>query len=521
MSRSVRHLLVWLHVISSVSWLSQAAALTVLLSVSALSPPGERKAATAGAAELLDQTVLVYSANTAAFTGLILAAVTAWGYFHYWWVCVKFVLTLGQLYIGIFILSSAMHETVAATGQGADGPAVALAATGAAMAGVLGFQVWLSVAKPWGRTPWGERARARPGSAPSWLYALGVLAPLVDLGFGVTLGNPTPLVSLSTLILALVMRALRARKAATPAPAREQRVEPGAIEAVTVLTPTVTALRIACEAAPWEPGAHIDLVLPSGKTRQYSLCGDPTDRTGYDIAVLREDRGRGASREIHALTVGEAVRISLPRNNFPLVEAPAYLFVAGGIGVTPFLPMIARLTAEDRPWRMIYRGRSRAEMPFVDELEQRYANRVSILPSDTTPRPDLSAVLDAQPDDVAVYCCGPESLLRAVSECAGPTVHLERFTPSERNDAPATAFDLYLSRTRRTVSVAPEVSALDAIRVALPTAPGSCENGLCGSCALRVEAGQPDHRTEVAKDSADIFHPCVSRSRGPLLVVDA
>ncbi|MFD3748015.1 PDR/VanB family oxidoreductase [Nocardia sp. NPDC058633] len=520
MSRSLRHLLVWLHVVSSVSWLSQVAALTVLLLVSAVSPPGERKTASAITAELLDQTVLVHSANTAAFSGLILAAVTTWGYFHHWWVCVKFVLTLGQLYVGIFILSAAMHDTVAAAEQGLDGPATPLGVTAGVMVAVLAFQVWLSVAKPWGRTPRGERARTRPVSAPPWLYALGVGAPLVDVGIGVALGVPAPALSLVTLILALCTRARRASKVTEPL-VREHRPRPGTVERVTALTATVKALRIACDAGPWEPGAHIDLILPSGKTRQYSLCGDPTDRAGYDIAVLREDHGRGASREIHALAVGDKVRIGGPRNNFPLVDAPAYLFVAGGIGVTPFLPMIARLTADGRPWRLVYRGRTREEMSFADDLVQSYGDRVTLLASDATPRPDLATLLTEQSDGTAVYCCGPESLMRAVAECGGPTVHLERFTPADRHDAPATAFDLYLSRTRRTVSVPAELSALDALRTALPTAPGSCENGLCGSCVLRVEAGDPDHRTDVAKESADLFHPCVSRSRGPLLVVDA
>ncbi|MGY0499949.1 PDR/VanB family oxidoreductase [Nocardia sp. FBN12] len=520
MSRGLRHLLVWLHVISAVSWLSQAAALSVLLLVSAISAPGERKTGTAAAAELLDQTVLVYSANTAAFTGLILAAVTAWGYFHHWWVCVKFVLTIGQLYVGIFILSSAMHESVAAAEKGVDGSAVALGITGGVMAAVLAFQVWLSVAKPWGRTPWGERARTRPVAAPTWLYALGVLAPLVDLGFGVAVGDPTPVVSLSTLVIALVSRLWRARKTTTPR-LRDEHTSTGTIERVIMLTPAVAALRIAGDANPWEPGAHLDLTLPSGKTRQYSLCGDPTDRTGYDIAVLREDGGRGASREIHALTVGDTVRISRPRNNFPLVEAPAYVFVAGGIGITPFLPMIARLAADGRPWRLIYRGRSRDDMPFAADLERAYGERVTVLPSATTPRPDLPALLAEQPGGTAVYCCGPDTLIRAMSEYAGPTLHFERFAPAPRDDAPNAAFDLYLARAHRVVRVPAEVSALEALRTALPTAPGSCENGLCGSCVLRVEAGHPDHRTDVAEDCADIFHPCVSRSRGPLLVVDA
>lgn len=520
MSRGLRHLLVWLHVVSSVSWLSQAAALTVLLLVSAFSPPGPHKAAAAAGAELLDKTVLVHSANTAAFTGLILAAVTTWGYFHHWWVAVKFVLTVGQLYVGIFVLSATLHETVTATEQGADGPALPLAAASGLMAGVLAFQVWVSVAKPWGRTPRGARAKARPVAAPAWLYALGVFAPLADIGAAAALGDPTPLLSLVTLVVALVVRARRARAAAGPA-VREQETRPAVIERVTTPTPDVVAVRIACAAAVWEPGAHIDLVLPSGTIRQYSLCGDPADRTGYEIAVLREDTGRGGSVEIHALTAGDRVRVGLPRNNFPLVDAPAYLFVAGGIGVTPFLPMIARLTATGQPWRLIYRGRSRDRMPFADDLARRYGDRVRILPSDTTARPDFAALLAAQPAGTAAYCCGPDPLMDALADHVGPALHRERFTPAEHADEPSTAFDMYLARTHRLVRVPAEVSALDALRAEVPTAPGSCENGLCGSCVLRVEAGQPDHRTDVAGADTTRFHPCVSRSKDPLLVVDA
>ncbi len=244
------------------------------------------------------------------------------------------------------------------------------------------------------------------------MYALGVLAPLADVGTGVALGRPTPIVSLSVLVIALITRSVRSRRTGRPAAAR-QHTRACTIERVTTLTPAVVRVRIACAAEPWAPGAHIDLVLPSGKTRQYSLCGDPTDRTGYEIAVLRDDDGRGASREIHALVAGDPVRVSAPRDNFPLVDAPEYLFVAGGIGITPFLPMIAHLDELGLPWQLIYRGRSRATMPFAEELLHRYGARVSVLPADTTPRPDLARLVADQPAGTAVYCCGPASLAEA------------------------------------------------------------------------------------------------------------
>jgi hypothetical protein len=208
-ARTWRQLLVWLHVVSSVSWMSQAAALAVLIGTSAAAPPGELKVAAVLAAELLDGTVLVFSANVAAFTGFALAATTTWGFFHHWWVATKFMVTVGQLYLGIFVLSGRLHEAADAAAAGLGGPTMAMAAAAALMAGAFAAQVWVSVAKPWGRTPLARRA-PRPPAAPAWLLAAAVLVPVTDVVLGVAVfGHPLPALSLTVLAIALVARRRR------------------------------------------------------------------------------------------------------------------------------------------------------------------------------------------------------------------------------------------------------------------------------------------------------------------------
>lgn len=206
MASPVRHwrsLLVWLHVVSSVSWMSQAAALAVLLGTAAAVP--QARAGSTAAASLLDGTVLVYSANTSAFTGFALAALTGWGFFHHWWVAVKFAITVGQLYLGIFVLSGRLHEI--ADSGGTSGDLVAMAVTAALMAGAVAAQAWLSVVKPWGRTPFAA-GRPRPATAGRGWFAAAVLAPVVDVLLGVAWwGHPLPALSLLTLAAALVARA--------------------------------------------------------------------------------------------------------------------------------------------------------------------------------------------------------------------------------------------------------------------------------------------------------------------------
>ena len=170
----------------------------------------------------------------------------------------------------------------------------------------------------------------------------------------------------------------------------------------------------------WEPGAHVDLILGSAATRQYSLCGDPADQHTWRLGILRDPNGSGGSLYVHdQLRAGDTVRVRGPRNNFPLVESPRYLFIAGGIGITPILAMIRSAEAAGARWRLVYGGRQRASMAFLDELAT-YGDRVTVWPQDEKGFIDLDGLLGHPQPDTKVYCCGPEPLLNAVEQrCAG------------------------------------------------------------------------------------------------------
>jgi ferredoxin-NADP reductase len=183
----------------------------------------------------------------------------------------------------------------------------------------------------------------------------------------------------------------------------------------------------------WEPGAHIDLMLDRGLVRQYSLSSDPADRERWRIGVLREPRSRGGSEYVHNnLRSGSTVRVSTPRNNFPLRAAHSYLFIAGGIGITPVLPMISRAHAAGADWSLLYGGRSRTSMAFLDELAA-YGDQVTVVPEDESGLLDLAGTLGEPRPGTHVYACGPEPLLQAIeanmSHWPEGSLHLERFAP--------------------------------------------------------------------------------------------
>ncbi|MEW1690689.1 PDR/VanB family oxidoreductase [Streptomyces sp. NPDC091265] len=277
----------------------------------------------------------------------------------------------------------------------------------------------------------------------------------------------------------------------------------------------------------WQPGAHLDLVLPSGLVRQYSLCGDPADPDTYTVATRLAEDGRGGSREVHAvLHEGAEVEVRGPRNRFPLADAPAYVFVAGGIGITPVLPMLRALAAAGADWRLLYGGRSRATMPFLEEIEKLGADgdRVTVVPQDESGHPDVAAALADAAAGTAVHCCGPEPLMEAVAAALPPgcTLHLERFSAPATDAAGSAAFDVELRRSGRTVRVAAGQSALAAVRAELPHVSYSCEQGFCGTCQQRVLEGEVDHRDDLLTDAErhDSMLLCVSRCRGGRLVLD-
>ncbi|MFJ2702731.1 PDR/VanB family oxidoreductase [Streptomyces sp. NPDC087428] len=290
----------------------------------------------------------------------------------------------------------------------------------------------------------------------------------------------------------------------------------------------VVLLRLKGSGLPrWQPGAHLDLVLPSGLIRQYSLCGDPSDPDSYTVATRLAEDGRGGSREVHErLREGEEVEIRGPRNRFPLADAPAYVLIAGGIGITPILPMLRALAASGADWRLLYGGRSRATMPFLDEIGELDADggRVTVVPQDEAGHPDVAAALADAAAGTAVHCCGPEPLMEAVAAALPPgcTLHLERFSATAPDATGSAAFEVELRRSGRTVRVAAGRSVLAAVRAELPHVPYSCEQGFCGTCQQRVLAGEVDHRDDLLTDSErrDSMLICVSRCRGERLVLD-
>jgi ferredoxin-NADP reductase len=279
----------------------------------------------------------------------------------------------------------------------------------------------------------------------------------------------------------------------------------------------------------WAPGAHIDVVLPSKKERQYSLCGNPANRDEWLLGVLREEAGRGGSAFVcDELAEGTVLKARGPRNNFPLVPATRYLFIAGGIGVTPILPMLRVATDAGTPWQLWYGGRRRTSQAFTDELAG-YGDRVHLWPQDERGLLPVDELLATPTVGTLVYCCGPAPLLAAVEQrCAGwpaGTLHLERFAPVAA--APGVAdepFEVELARSRKTVVVPAGTSILHAVEAAGVVVLSSCQEGTCGTCETEVVEGVPDHRdcvlTEEERAAGEVMMICVSRSRSPRLVLD-
>ncbi|MEU7790355.1 PDR/VanB family oxidoreductase [Amycolatopsis sp. NPDC049159] len=279
----------------------------------------------------------------------------------------------------------------------------------------------------------------------------------------------------------------------------------------------------------WTPGSHLDLVLPGGLTRQYSLCGDRWDPRRYRLGILREPGGRGGSARVHdELAVGDEVGVGGPRNNFPLVPSPEYLFVAGGIGITPLLPMVQQAELLGARWRLLYGGRNRAAMAFLDELGA-YGEHVLVRPQDEHGLLDLAGFLGEPRPGVKVYACGPAPLLGAIERvCAAwppRALRTERFAVDDSAaPARATPFEVELARTGVRVTVPVGTSVLDAVTGAGVEVLSSCRQGTCGTCETTVLAGRPEHRDAILEDheraAADCMFVCVSRSLSDRLVLD-
>jgi ferredoxin-NADP reductase len=277
----------------------------------------------------------------------------------------------------------------------------------------------------------------------------------------------------------------------------------------------------------WEPGSHIDLVLPGGLIRQYSLCGDRDDRGTYRIAVLREEQGTGGSAFVHdRLTMAEKVSIRGPRNNFALREAPSYLFVAGGIGITAMLPMVRDAERRGADWSLVYLGRDRDRMAFLDELSSLPAERVRVVASETEGRLSVADILAGAREGTQVYACGPGGLLtELVASWPEDDVHVERFEPDAAAlSAPTEAFTVRLTGAGKTLDVPAEKSILDVVEDAGISWPYSCREGTCGTCETRIVAGSADHRdavlTPAERRRNEYMMICVSRAASPDLSLE-
>jgi ferredoxin-NADP reductase len=280
----------------------------------------------------------------------------------------------------------------------------------------------------------------------------------------------------------------------------------------------------------WTPGAHIDLMLTPELVRQYSLCGSTANRAEWRVGVLLDPESSGGSRFVHEeLREGSTVRVRGPRNHFTLVSSPRYQFIAGGIGVTPILTMSEAAEARGADWQLLYGGRERASMGFLDQLDE-YGDRVTVWPQDEQGMLDLDSVLSEAREDTLVYCCGPERLLGAVEEACRPwpegSLHVERFSakPIEESPDALETFEVECQRSGVTVSVAADQSIYEAAEAAGIEVLGSCMEGVCGTCECDVIEGEPDHRdsvlSEAERDRGDMIMICVSRSRSERLVLD-
>jgi ferredoxin-NADP reductase len=275
----------------------------------------------------------------------------------------------------------------------------------------------------------------------------------------------------------------------------------------------------------WEPGAHLDLQLVTRQQRQYSLCGDPADRHTYRIGVLREALSRGASMYIHDfLRVGSTVYARPPRNLFPLVPAPRYLLLAAGIGITPILPMAARLAGTGAAWEMNYAVRDEQHLPFRADIA-RLGDRVTVNSRERAGRLDLGKLLAPPRPGTAVYACGPGRFIDAVeaamAQWPAGSLHLERFEPKPITPRPNAAFTVHCVRSDVTVEVPADRSMLQALTDHELPVTGSCLRGVCGSCAVRVVGGGVEHRDSLTTDDATtVMYPCVSRATTARLAVD-
>lgn len=281
----------------------------------------------------------------------------------------------------------------------------------------------------------------------------------------------------------------------------------------------------------WEPGAHIDLEV-GDVVRQYSLTGLDATADRWTVSVLREQHGRGGSRYVHERVVqGVTVRASTPRNHFELkAGTSSVLFVAGGIGITPVLPMIAQLERDGRDWNLFYCGRSRQSMAYCDELA-RFGDRVTFWADDERGVPDLATLVAKTDTETVVYACGPGGLLAALETvCACPenkrVLRVEHFVPKESAaEGACHEFEVEFAQSGVTATVPADRSILAVAEELGVDILSSCAEGTCGTCETPVLGGTPDHRDSVLSEEeragCATIMPCVSRALSARLTLDA
>jgi ferredoxin-NADP reductase len=282
---------------------------------------------------------------------------------------------------------------------------------------------------------------------------------------------------------------------------------------------------------PYAPGAHIDLHLPNGLVRQYSLIVPDATPESYVFGIKRDAASRGGSRYIHdELHVGTTLKISPPRNNFPLVEDAAHvILIAGGIGITPIWCMVQRLAALGRSWKLYYSCRSRADMAFLGALNAYEAKYLHLHFDDEAGGAflDLAKIVAEAPKEAHLYCCGPEPMLKAFEAATAnwprAQVHVEYFTPKAE---PATqgGFWVELARSKEEYFIPPGKTILQVLYDAGVDVDYSCELGICGACETRVISGIPEHRDSVLSEEEQASNTkvmiCCAGCKSERLVLD-
>jgi len=280
---------------------------------------------------------------------------------------------------------------------------------------------------------------------------------------------------------------------------------------------------------PFDAGAHVDIALEDGLSRSYSLLNDSADPSFYEIGVHLSPTSRGGSRYIHEhWRVGEVMEITSPSNNFPLEESASHsLLIAGGIGITPLLSMMARLDALGKPWELHYVAHSRERAGFIDMLEGRDNVHILFDGAEGAPKLDLKGIVEGAPQNAHLYCCGPQGMLDAFKQFAAGRpkghVHLEYFT-ADTKIATEGGFVVELKRSGKSIEIQPGERILDALLAAKVDVSFSCSEGTCGTCETRVLEGVPDHRdfflTDEERESNKTMMVCCSGSKTDRLVLD-